>query len=99
MLFGSCCSQSIPASNDGRLWTVVLSYCKLRSCATKYRKTTRFLSSILSSATYAAPCSPSAPCAMVRNEGKHEQVIGERERGRARPGLLRTLARPGLDHS
>ena len=63
--------------------SVVLSYCKLRPCATKYRKTTRFLSSTPSSATYAAPCSPSAPCAMVRNEGKHEHVIGERERGRA----------------
>ena len=63
--------------------SVVLSYCKLRSCATKYRKTTRFLSSIPSSATYAAPCSPSAPCAMVRNGGKHEKVIGEMERGRA----------------
>ena len=63
--------------------SVVLSYCKLRSCATKYRKTTRFLSSIPSSATYATPCSPSAPCAMVRNGGKHEKVIGEMERGRA----------------
>ena len=63
--------------------SVVLSYCKLRSCATKYRKTTRFLSSVPSSKTYSAPCSPSAPCAMVRDGGTHEQVVGEMERGRA----------------
>jgi hypothetical protein len=48
--------------------SVLLSYCKLQSGATKYRKTTRFLSSLHSAKTYLPPCSPSAPCAMVRRE-------------------------------
>ena len=60
-----------------RWHSVVLSYCKLRSGATPYRKTTRFLSSIQSASTYRPPCSRNAPCATVQREGRHKRAIGE----------------------
>ena len=67
----------------GRWQSVVLSYCKLRSCATRYRKTTRFLSSLPSAATYPPPCTPNAPCAATRHGGTHAQAIGDNSAGRA----------------
>ena len=57
--------------------SVVLSYCKLRSGATPYRKTTRFLSSLPSARTYRPPCSRNAPCATVQRDGRHKRAIGE----------------------
>jgi hypothetical protein len=57
--------------------SVVLSYCKLRSGATPYRKTTRFISSLPSAHTYPPPCSPNAPCAAVFERGRHSRAIGE----------------------
>ena len=57
--------------------SVVLSYCKLLQDATPYRKTTRFLSSVPSAATYPPPCSPTAPCILVQERGRHSKAIGE----------------------
>ena len=57
--------------------SVTLSYCKLRRGATSYRKTTRFLSSLPSATTYPPPCSPNAPCAAVREHGRHSHAIGD----------------------
>ena len=70
-------------------WSIdTTSYCKQPRCATPYRKTTCFMSTQGSSAPLPAPCCPTDPCNMVRENGIHDEAIGARETERNPQGYL-----------
>lgn len=88
---GCACIDFVMENPIGALWlmlftkhptfarwpTVTLSYCKLASGRTRYRKTTRFVSSLPSAREYRPPCSATAPCAYFRVHARHECAIGQ----------------------